>query len=298
MQINIGGSDFDENDALEEAYEDFGLNPVIKVFVEGFDDKRFWGKLLSEQGFSNFNIDAVGVDEKANGKGTLLALVNQGKITLGKYNLICVDSDYDNYYGLNQDILNNDFCFQTYAYSIENYYYHPQNLLELCCKISGNFSKENIPCFEQLVNNWSNEYYYSFLTLLENKKTSELKSLILNLRYTGVEPAKKESLPTELLDKAISKGILKDNLFLFYRGHNFEAQMRTLANRAIIYLNKQEIDKISTNHTGEKKKSLISMYRKSNLNLKTAVELRDIPSNDLYQRIISDITQFKTNYYT
>ncbi|WP_367989524.1 DUF4435 domain-containing protein [Vibrio sp. NTOU-M3] len=294
MNINIGGSDFDEDDALEEAYEEFGETPTIKVFVEGFDDKRFWGKLLSENGFGTFNIDAVGVEAKANGKDTIISLLKEGKITLGAYNLVCIDSDYDNFTDNNQDILNSNFCFQTYAYSIENFHFHPCNLSSLCCNIAGHYSKDAIPDLEQLVNDWSTKYFNAFLTHLHNGDRNSIKKLVLNLKYEGV---KEEETPTpeppvEALSKAEEIGLTPENMFLFYRGHNFESQMKRVANRALIQLVRPVIDDIKDHHEGDKKENLISQCRKNILDLETAVALRIIPDNPLYQKIVSDIRNF------
>ncbi|HIF9103320.1 TPA: DUF4435 domain-containing protein [Photobacterium damselae] len=294
MNINIGGSDFDEDDALEEAYETFGETPTIKIFVEGFDDKRFWGKLLSENGFEAFNIDAVGVEAKANGKGTIISLLKEGKITLGAYNLVCIDSDYDNFTGDNQDILNSNFCFQTYAYSIENFHFHPYELSNLCCNIVGHYSIDAIPDLEQLVNDWSTKYFNAFLTLLHRGDRNAIKNLVLNLKYEGVieETTPTPDPPAEALSKAEEIGLTPENMFLFYRGHNFESQMKRVANKAIIQLVRPVIDEISNHHEGDKKKSLISQCRENILNLETAIALRTIPSNPLYERVISDIRNF------
>ncbi|EGQ9249123.1 DUF4435 domain-containing protein [Vibrio parahaemolyticus] len=296
MNINIGGSDFDEDDELEEAYESFGETPIINIYVEGFDDKRFWGKLFSEQGFSDFNIDAVGVEAKANGKGTILKLLKEKKVRLGKYYLVCMDSDYDNYYGLNQDILNNEFCFQTYAYSIENYYYHPKDFINLCCNIAGSYSNSHIPCFERLIYDWSKEYYPSFVKLLESGSREEAKKLILKAKHSGVELAPEVDISDVDLSKFDAIGLTPENLFLFYRGHNFEAQMKRLANRAIISLNQPAIQKISENQPSDKKESLIAECRKNVLDLETAVALRSIPDAICFPRIVSDIEAYKQKY--
>ncbi|EGR9014877.1 DUF4435 domain-containing protein [Vibrio parahaemolyticus] len=294
MNINIGGSDFDEDDALEEAYEEFGEIPIIKVFVEGFDDKRFWGKLLSEHGFAPFNIDAVGVEAKANGKGTLISLLKEGKITLGKYNIVCMDSDYDNFTGDNQDILNSKYCFQTYAYSIENFHFHPSGLLHLCCDIAGHYATQNVPNLESLVTDWSKEYFNAFLTHLHGGQRNSIKQLVQKLKFDGVlsEQPQTPPPPAEVFDIANNIGLHQENMFLFYRGHNFEAQMKRVANRVIIQLLRPVIDTINDNHTADKKKSLISQCRANILDLETAVALRTIPDNTLYQKIISDINNF------
>ncbi|NOI36565.1 DUF4435 domain-containing protein [Vibrio cyclitrophicus] len=296
MNINIGGSDFDEDDELEEAYDVFGIAPIVNIYVEGFDDKRFWGKVFSEQGIARFNIDAVGVEAKANGKGTLLNLLKEDKIKLGKYYLVCMDSDYDNYYGLNQEVLSSEFCFQTYAYSIENLYYHPKGFLDLCCNIAGNYTADNIPCFESLIKDWSQQYYPSFVKLLEAGSREEAKKLILNAKHTGVELAPVVDISEVDCTKFDEIGLKPDNLFLFYRGHNFEAQMKRLANRAIIALNKPVIDKISQHQPKDKKKALIQECRKNVLDLETAVALRNIPDSVCFPKIVSDIEIYKNKH--
>lgn len=296
MNINVGGSDFDEDDDLEEAYSVFGETPIINIYVEGFDDKRFWGKVFLENGITKFNIDAVGVEAKANGKGTILNLLKEKKIKLGKYYLVCIDSDYDNYYELNQKVLNSEFCFQTYAYSIENLYYHPKGLLELCCNIAGNYGTEGNLCFETLISEWSNQYYPSFVKLLESGSREAIKKLILNAKHTGVTQAPEVDISSVDCNKFNQIGITPDNLFLFYRGHNFEAQMKRLANRVIISLNKPVIEKISISQPAEKKKILIEECRKNVLHLETAVTLRNIPDSICFPKIVSDIEAYKLKY--
>lgn len=289
MIINIGGSDFDEDDSLEEAYQAFGETPIIKVFVEGFDDIRFWGGLLSNNGFPEFNIDAIGVEHDANGKAKIISLIKKEKITLGKYTVVCMDSDYDNFMGLNQDILNSKYCFQTYAYSIENFYFYPSGLTELCRKIACNYSYQNIPNLDELVCDWSTEYFDTFLTHLHNRECSEIKQLILNLTYQGVNSAT-EPLPTppqEAINSALAIGLNKDNMFLFYRGHNYQSQLITIITAIVSKISGEVVTTLESNNKG-----LIHEYNGKKLNIYSTFASREIPDNDLYQKIIFDINNF------
>ncbi|MFK7947015.1 MAG: DUF4435 domain-containing protein [Saprospiraceae bacterium] len=93
---------------------------IVRVFVESEDDIPFWSYV-----FSFFNIKTKISPNSHNlkrGKKTILQQANN----TGKYLLICVDSDYDfllqNATTTSRLINNNPFIFQTYRYSIENYF--------------------------------------------------------------------------------------------------------------------------------------------------------------------------------
>lgn len=93
---------------------------IVRVFVENEDDIPFWKYV-----FSCFDMKTKISPASHNLKrGKEIALQNANKA--GKYLLICVDSDYDfllqNSTTTSNIINNNPYVFQTYTYSIENYF--------------------------------------------------------------------------------------------------------------------------------------------------------------------------------
>lgn len=96
--------------------------PVL-VYVESHEDISFWYGILKDYESSKvkFDIQLPSHESLTKGKHEVL---ERFKDNVGPYLILCVDSDYDY---LLQDrtkisrlINQNDFIFQTYAYSIEN----------------------------------------------------------------------------------------------------------------------------------------------------------------------------------
>jgi len=114
----------------------------VKVYVEGREDVIFWYNILKEyerQKKIKFDITPHSkANDLTKGKSAVLEHVN---IT-GKHLILCVDSDYD--YLLNghtpeSTIINqNQYIFQTYAYSVENLKCYRESLHDVCVSATTN----------------------------------------------------------------------------------------------------------------------------------------------------------------
>jgi hypothetical protein len=140
---------------LSSNYLEFSnvLRPKFKpksiiVYVESEEDIAFWFNILHsyETPKIRFEIKLPSNTSLAKGKSKALARSNDifnlvtGKV--GKYLLICIDSDYDyllcEHYEteakrtIAKKIHENDYIFQTYTYSIENLKCYAENLHIVC----------------------------------------------------------------------------------------------------------------------------------------------------------------------
>jgi hypothetical protein len=229
---------------LNEAHKVFGQDLGIIAYVEGYEDVRFWGKE-----FKKFHLD-VNVQEisqfnVANGKDSILAAIKDGSIILGITVLICIDSDYDHLLSKNIDIYDSPFCFQTYAYAIENYYYNPIDLTELCYTAACISQMSSDKSLEVLFKHWSNYIYGSFLLYLHTND-SEQKNIIqesiakLNLDTAKYTEPTSHNLSTPQLKNFTDKGLSSDNVFLYFRGHDLEKEVIRLAEAFVKKLSHQK----------------------------------------------------------
>ncbi|MDR1416581.1 MAG: DUF4435 domain-containing protein [Prevotellaceae bacterium] len=131
----------------------------VLVYVEGIDDKPFWGNILQplERQYNvRFSIQTPA-------KGKKFALKQKGG--LGVHLIICVDSDYD--YLLqgatetSRKVNSSSYVFQTYAYSIENMQCYSGGLQTICAALAE--SEENVVDFEDLMEKYSGIIYKLFL---------------------------------------------------------------------------------------------------------------------------------------
>ncbi|EJG0025916.1 MULTISPECIES: DUF4435 domain-containing protein [Vibrio] len=302
MNVEQNVPDFEFDDDLEESQAAFGEPPQVTAFVEGFDDCYFWGGVFEQAGIDGIAVEAVCCEGKANGKSTLLKAISEERITLGRYNLVCIDSDYDNIFGLNQELYRNEFCFQTYAYSIENYYYQPRGLFEECCRatLSRKPDGVGIPCLIQAVEGWSQEYYETFCYHLFSKDSESANVLVNKISLNGVianEFNYALSAPQkELLEEL---GIFSNSIHFFIRGHNFESKMSELSKEVTSLLSKKKVDKISKAFEGDGKKAgkFIQEYMKKQTKIDELIIGRDFPKdNRCYERILDDVSSFKNKY--
>lgn len=121
----------DNQNALDSKYGE-----IISVVVENEDDIPFWKYV-----FNSFNIKTeISPNSRTleRGKKAVLKQANQA----GKYLLLCVDSDYDYIFnGSTTDsktTLENPYIFQTYTYSIENYFCYSTALNQIMIEASLN----------------------------------------------------------------------------------------------------------------------------------------------------------------
>jgi len=139
---------------------------IIYVYVESEDDICHWNSILNEKSINGnrkvrFEIYLPINNGYEKGKYNVLNLF---KNNLGKYLILCVDSDYD--YLLpnrNEDselINNSEFIFHTYTYSIENLYSHHESLNNFCTRC---IKSTSLPIdLEHLILKYSNIIYDLF----------------------------------------------------------------------------------------------------------------------------------------
>ena len=137
-----------DNSMLEEAdsehfQKESGIlgRPFIKVYVEAFDDVVLWEKIFNEaKSLAGVNVDLevspIGDEASSDGKAKVL----KQHPTAGPPLLLCVDSDYDfvakGYREQSTLINENEFIFQTYCYSLENFLCDPDGLPALFTQAS------------------------------------------------------------------------------------------------------------------------------------------------------------------
>ena len=300
MVIVEGVPDFEFDDDLELAGSPFGLTPTTYAYVEGYDDEIFWGQQFDLFELKDIKVTAISHTQGANGKNAVLKALEDGKIVLGEYGLVCIDSDYDNFEDKNQELYLNDFCFQTYAYSIENYYFQPEGILEQCCISAVNREQAGLPCLIQLVEEWSKSYFDTFGTLLLANNKQEIKGLINNLvPFSITENSDKNILSDDAKRRFSDIGLDENNMFLFYRGHNFQAQMLVLAKQLVKELTEKKKDKILAAHPTDGAKS--GKFIKEYMGKQTKIEDRlcfrsPLPRSACYDKLLNDIEIYKGTY--
>jgi len=303
MIISEQVPDFGFSTELNEAHEIFGEDLGVIAYVEGYEDVRFWTKEFNKL---NLEITAqeISAIDTANGKDTILSAIKKGRISLGRKLLICIDSDYDYLLDNNTDIYSSPFCFQTYTYAIENYYYNPIGLTELCCEAAGVYQGINKNHLELLLIEWSKYIYGFFLHYLsENapKSSSQLQKIQLSLNELGINPKSYQNitshnLPDEKLEILSNKGLSSDNVFLYFRGHDLESKMKALAEAFVNQLSNQKKATIESSQANDTS-TLIKEYFNHRKEVETLATTRhEYPINHCYNRLQADIQEYKTNY--
>lgn len=108
----------------------------VYVYVESYDDIPFWRSVFAD--FENnklcFEIMIPSAVSLIKGKKKVLDLIPSS----GKNLILCVDSDYDYLLqeatDISRKVNQEKYVFQTYTYSIENYYCLAEHLHQACVK--------------------------------------------------------------------------------------------------------------------------------------------------------------------
>ena len=153
------------------------LNPskgsVIDVYVEDLEDIAFWKGLFDKCELQT-KIHPASQTSLKRGKCTLLQKVND----VGKYLILCVDSDYDyllhNHTEQSKHINQNPYIFQTYTYSIENFKCYAENLHEVMLQATYQ-DQEELFDYITFLKSYSSIIYDLFLySLYHIKKESKI----------------------------------------------------------------------------------------------------------------------------
>jgi len=295
--------DFGFSTELNEAHQVFGQSLGIIAFVEGYEDVRFWTKEFKKLALE-ITVQEISSIGQANGKNTILIAIKEGRISLGKKMLICIDSDYDYLLDNKTDIYSSPFCFQTYTYAIENYYYNPIGLTELCCEAAGVYQGINKNHLELLLIEWS-KYIYGFFVhyLSENipKSSSQLQKIQLSLNELSINPKSYQNitshdLPDKQLEIFSNKGLSSDNVFLYFHGHDLESKMKALAKAFVNQLSNQKKAAIESSQANDTS-TLINEYFNHRKEVETLATTRhEYPTNHCYNRLQADIQEYKDSY--
>ncbi|MCJ1881976.1 DUF4435 domain-containing protein [Pseudomonas nitroreducens] len=119
---------------------------LVTVWVEAYDDKRFWMAYIRDNGKYKFDFkipdEAKSKDGKvANGCDRLFSLEKSGDIVLNKHNIFCLDSDDSFIKNLCPEHASKksprSYVYVTNIYSIENAFINEEVLDETFCHSTG-----------------------------------------------------------------------------------------------------------------------------------------------------------------
>ena len=303
MSIVTAGTSFSLTSEYIEATSQFSSSTKVVLYVEGFEDISFWNKFFEDIDIS-VDIKAFAIDNKANGKGTIISSINNGTISLGKYLIVALDSDYDYLVDSYSDIFTNEFVFQTYAYSIENLLWHPQHLNIIC--------QNSINCTQHIdnnsinitVSNWSKAVYPEYLRFIQTGATDDIifsnimgslipENIGSDFSHISYPPFCDSEFTTSLLEKGLSE----DNVYLFVRGHNLETALDSIC----AYITSKAIDNVvldlKSNH-GSKAGPFIKEYMNRNTEPKVLVNNSDVKCGLCAPKIQHDINTYYSKHFS
>ncbi|MDI9868468.1 DUF4435 domain-containing protein [Flectobacillus roseus] len=189
------------------------VKPIL-VYVESHEDISFWYGILKDYESSKvkFDIQLPSHESLTKGKQKVLERFNDN---VGPYLILCVDSDYD--YLLqgrtetSRLINQNDFIFQTYAYSIENLRCFSPSLYHVSVQASHK-THDKID-FEELLRRYSvitfPLFIWSvFLETIGDTTTMNLTAFCSHIRVQETETIKIEDDRGENYFQAVSQRIV------------------------------------------------------------------------------------------
>lgn len=130
--------------AIENSLRSSTSLPKVYVYVEDDTDIIFWRSLLKRyENKYSFDISTYIIPEQKKikrkltqkefrGKDFMMKDVKENLFSLGKYQIICIDADYDlvidNYHNYTKLLRESDYIINTYWHSVENFRCSPQNV--------------------------------------------------------------------------------------------------------------------------------------------------------------------------
>ncbi|MCX0433201.1 DUF4435 domain-containing protein [Aeromonas veronii] len=207
---------------------------AIRVFVEGFEDIPIWNEILKKS--LKVNVSAFGETNKANGKGSIISEIKNGKIVLGKNLIAALDSDYDFLLNRNSDTFNLPTVLQTYAYSIENLIWHPNKIDSACQTASQDTVSFRNDGLKKSLIEWSRNIYPLFMEYLKNGASDSklfdeiMDSLSVDLeKFTIIFNGRTATFNDVEFEQAMqAKGLTPETTFLFVRGHDYAKKLETI----------------------------------------------------------------------
>jgi hypothetical protein len=292
--------DFEFSSELNEADQKFGIISKVIAFVEAFDDVRFWTEKFAVFGV-DVEVNPISNDECANGKDIIISALREGRIVLGVKQLVCLDSDYDYLLAKNTDVYNSPFCFQTYTYAIENYNFNPVQLTGYCFKAANYYKDVDKNAFQILFEDWSESIFGVFLKLLLEGDDVEKNKALINSSLNEMDFDKsinnsEHSFDKEQYQHLTDKGLLPNNVFLYYRGHCLEAKIKVLAKKLVYILSENAKKDIREGGAGNHEQ-LFGEYYNTRVEFSSLIDARDNhPDNFCYNLLKKDIMFFKANH--
>jgi hypothetical protein len=297
MNIEKGISFGITNDYVAASSAFTGLQEII-VYVEGYKDVPFWTEIFRSHSLKRtITVNEISKGQKGNGKGTIISLIRAGQLKLGTSLIVAIDSDYDYFLDSNNDIYSQNFVFQTYCHSIENFYFDPTDSITHCCKAANCYEFEkDFRCISEVFHDWSKNNINDFLLYLKNKDPNLITKVEQSLNTLNMDYKSSLNSTVSIDSDLLSKGLCQDNLFFFIRGHNLEEKCKELFNRVITDIMRRKKEQIMTNNlrAEETNTQLVAEFGKAKQSIEPILRNRDISKNPQFEKINSDIDLFKT----
>lgn len=224
---------------------------LIMVYVEGYEDVAFWRGVFDDFESKDFTFEITVPlrGDLAKGKKVVMRLADEQSSDDA---IFCVDSDFDYLFAdqteMSMKINNTPRIFHTYAYATENYLCYAPSLHNICVKSTNNDTK--IFDFERFFREYSRTIYPLFVwyaysaqidtphifTLIDFKSSVKLNYLETDdngaptLEWLGRQverrranlsrqhPEIEENFPG--FERMLaSRGVRRDNVYLFMQGH-------------------------------------------------------------------------------
>ncbi len=304
--------------------------PVL-VYVESHEDISFWYGILKDYESSKvkFDIQLPSHESLTKGKHEVL---ERFKDNVGPYLILCVDSDYDY---LLQDrtkisrlINQNDFIFQTYAYSIENLRCFSPSLYQVSVQASK--QTHNLFDFEELMIRYSSITYplfiwSVFLAVIEDTTTMDISTFCsivsvqetetikievdkgenyfqaLSLRVQQKIESLKLSMPQHSISVEVLQielatlGVTPKNTYLFMQGHTVEDNLVLKFMIPLCLILKKKKEKIIKEQSESTKQIIqeINHYKNARSDPKIVLQNNtEFKSCFLYQKIKTDLDRY------
>lgn len=291
----------------------------IEVLVEDEYDIPFWSDLLNlDNKGLKFRISPYSCNENRDfvltkGKGNILAKRDH----FGPNLIACIDSDYDyllpNSSAIAEFMNKSPYILQTYTYSVENYICHASTLASVCVKVTKVY---DIPFqFDSFLTSFSQIIYDLFLwSVLAKKKdendylqvfkeTARVNQIINDSNAVSILHSLKSQVHRKIMmlkdegrydadevaalgEELQSKGLTKDNCYLFMCGHTLnDMLLKSLLKPLCKELSKAHADSILNSESGsdEQRNKLrhydrlirgsVESYLSSNFEYKKSCEL-------------------------
>lgn len=301
----------------------------IYVYVESFDDIPFWKSVLHQFERKDFKFEVMTVS------GYCKSSVLEFSEKVGKYLILCVDSDLDYLVQGNTKvsklILDNEFIFHTYTYSIENYKCYSKSLPVVIAQAT-KYDNINIS-IPDILTEYSKAVYELFLWKVFFRKNDDFKTFtvehfcelvkfndqvdILDSCRSAINEVKArvegklEQLRTDFKDKIpevtslaaeLNKlDVYPDNTYLFIKGHTIlDDVVLKILNPLVKHfcsLRKAEImadNSIPQAERIERRRHYVNSCTHIRDVLNYNVNHRD---NVLYGKIVEDLNAFVLNYH-